>query len=103
MLNAIKVKLNASVCIFGEGGCMCNSLKKVSPFMNEDVFIGNKINERVVDYIEPNILREVILMNAYNTILLKIAVFFCVRKSIAAVPSFKRPEVSMGIQVYAID
>src|SRR5438067_13163665 len=82
---------------------MGNSLPEVAFFMNENVFVSNHIQKRIVHNINPNILWNETFMNTNGTVLLQKAIFFCIAKCIAAMSSFRWTVIGMCIQVDAID
>ena len=60
MFYTIQVQFNTGIIIFGKSNGMGYGLGKVPFFADEDVFIGNKVEEGVVHDIEPYVLGQVI-------------------------------------------
>src|SRR6185312_6553126 len=82
---------------------MSNCLDKISFFMNKNIFIRNKINERIVHNIDPDILLQIILMNTNHTIFIEIAILICISERIPRMPSFYRSVIGVSIKIDTID
>src|SRR5580658_2949913 len=82
---------------------MRHRLRKTPLLQHEDIFIGDQVHKRIVDDIQPDILRQVVLMNADRAVFFEESVFLRIPERIAGMSSFHRPESGMRIQVDRID
>src|SRR5687768_10888459 len=70
MLDAIDIKIDTAQSIFCKTGGMGHGLHKIPFLMYKDVFEGDTVNERIVYDIDPYILRDIVLVQANDTIFL---------------------------------
>ncbi len=82
---------------------MRHRLGKISFLQHQDILIGDQVHERIIDDVQPNILREIVLMDADRAIFLEKAILLRIPERISAVAPFHRPESGMRIQVDRID
>src|SRR5688572_3872418 len=102
MFDAININIDTGKTIIRKISGMCYCLHEISFLMHKNIFVSKYINEWIIYNIDPYILWQVILMKTNDTIFLKIAIFFSIAESIAAMSSFHRTIISMCIQVDTI-
>jgi hypothetical protein len=70
ILHCIEVQFNATEVVVGKLDSMTHRLAETPLFVYEDVFKGDDVKKWIVDYVDPNILRQVVFMYANGTVFL---------------------------------